>query len=171
MNLPTLDPYESERLIAAGARLVDVREPDEFARRHIAGAVNAPLSKLGALPAVDAPTIYMCRSGSRTAANCGVLAEVSGDDAFILDGGLEAWTKAGMPVVEDRRQPLEIMRQVQIAAGLLVLAGVAASLLVAPAWIALSAFVGGGLTFAGLSGWCGMAKLLAAMPWNRRTAA
>jgi rhodanese-related sulfurtransferase len=59
------------------------------------------------------------------------------------------------------------MRQVQIAAGSLVLLGLILSQLVAPAWILLTWFVGAGLTFAGISGFCGMARLLALMPWNR----
>jgi len=69
--------------------------------------------------------------------------------------------------VVDQRQPLEIMRQVQIVAGGLVLLGVALGVWVAPAFLGLSAVVGAGLAFAGVSGWCGMARLLALMPWNR----
>ena len=70
----------------------------------------------------------------------------------------------------DAKAPLEIMRQVQMIAGLLILAGVVLSLTVAQGFVALSAFVGAGLFMAGATGWCGMAKLLALMPWNRRTA-
>jgi hypothetical protein len=54
-------------------------------------------------------------------------------------------------------------------AGSLVLLGVILSQTVAPGWIWLSGFVGAGLTFAGISGFCGMARLLAAMPWNKVT--
>ena len=78
---------------------------------------------------------------------------------------------ADLPVEEDRSQPIEIMRQVQIAAGSLVLLGVILGLTVAPGWFALSGFVGAGLVFAGTTGWCGMAYLLAIMPWNRQAAA
>ena len=60
-----------------------------------------------------------------------------------------------------------LMRQVQITAGALVLAGVLLGAYVAPGWYGLSAFFGAGLVFAGVTGWCGMAKLLAVMPWNR----
>jgi hypothetical protein len=60
------------------------------------------------------------------------------------------------------------MRQVQIVAGALVLAGVLLGFLIAPAWIGLAAFVGAGLLMAGITGWCGMAHMLALMPWNRR---
>lgn len=85
----------------------------------------------------------------------------------MLEGGIDAWAAAGLPIDEDRRQPIEIQRQVQIAAGLLVLAGVALGLLAHPAFLGISAFVGAGLTLAGVTGFCGMAKLLALAPWNR----
>ena len=91
--------------------------------------------------------------------------------AYIVDGGLDAWKAAGLPVEEDRGQPLELMRQVQIAAGSLVLTSVALGFLVGPAFFGLSGFVGAGLLLAGATGWCGMARLLAGMPWNRRALA
>ena len=87
----------------------------------------------------------------------------------ILQGGLDGWRAAGLPTRLDRAQPLEIMRQVQLVAGGLVLLGVLLGFLVAPAFFGLSAFVGAGLMMAGATGWCGMAKLLQAMPWNRRS--
>jgi rhodanese-related sulfurtransferase len=70
-------------------------------------------------------------------------------------------------VVTNRTAPLPIMRQVQIAAGLLVLLGIALAVLVSPWFMALPAFVGAGLVLAGLTGFCGMANLLRHMPWNR----
>jgi rhodanese-related sulfurtransferase len=169
MTLPTLSPADVRSLLARGARLVDVRAADEFARARAEGAENRPLDTLGVLPG-DEPVVFMCRSGMRTGANAEKLAACSGGDAYLLEGGLEAWRKAGLPVVEDRSQPLEIMRQVQIAAGSLILLGALLGWLVSPLWYALSAFVGAGLLVAGTTGWCGMATLLSAMPWNRRTA-
>jgi rhodanese-related sulfurtransferase len=88
-----------------------------------------------------------------------------------VDGGIEAWKKAGLPVLRDTGQPIEMQRQVQIAAGVLVLLGVVLGYFASPAFYGISAFVGAGLTFAGISGWCGMAKLLALMPWNRSATA
>jgi hypothetical protein len=70
----------------------------------------------------------------------------------------------------NQKAPLEIMRQVQIAAGLLVLTGVGLGLGVNPLFFALAALVGAGLTLAGATGFCGMARLLALAPWNRRPA-
>lgn len=169
--LTPLPPKEvAARLKAGRAVLVDVREPDEFARRRVRGAHSRPLSAFEAAhlkiePARD--VIFTCRSGMRTQVNCDRLAAAVDGSAFVLEGGLEAWAAAGLPVEEDRKAPLELMRQVQIAAGLLVLAGVGLGIAVHPGFFGLSAFVGAGLTFAGATGFCGMARLLQAAPWNR----
>jgi rhodanese-related sulfurtransferase len=172
MTMKRIDAAQAKHLIDEGALLVDIREADEHARIHIPGARNDPLSGLSMVDNGGARAIvFHCRSGARTAANASRLADAAGCEAYLLEGGLDAWMKAGLPVAVDRRQPLEIMRQVQIVAGSLVVAGVVLGLWVSPAFLALSAFVGAGLTFAGVSGWCGMAKLLAVMPWNRRPAA
>jgi rhodanese-related sulfurtransferase len=170
MTLPTIDPIDAKRLIDEGAVLVDIREPDEHARERVPGARNTPLSRLGTLPDASA-IVFHCRSGARTSANAARLGAAASCQAYILEGGIDAWKKAGLPVDADRGQPIEIMRQVQIVAGSLVLLGVLLGLSVAPAFLALSGFVGAGLVFAGLSGWCGMARLLAVMPWNRRPVA
>lgn len=173
--LKTVTPEEAARMIRdQGALLVDVREADEHARERIPGARSLPLSRLdGAdLAGQQAGTLlFHCRSGARTAGNAERLAACAGDvEAFVVAGGLEAWKRAGLPVAQDRRQPLELMRQVQIAAGSLVLLGVVLGALVAPAFIALSGFVGAGLVFAGVTGTCGLARVLRLMPWNRAIA-
>lgn len=173
--LHLLSPTEVRSRIAAGsAVLVDIREADEFARTHIAGAVSQPLSQweqahLTIDPAAD--VVFTCRSGMRTHGACDRLAARVEGDAFVLEGGLNAWMKAGLPVETDAKAPIEINRQVQITAGLLILTGVLLGTFVAAPWYGLAAFVGAGLTFAGLSGTCAMANLLMLMPWNRaRTA-
>ena len=170
MSLTPISAADAQSMIANGAALVDIREPDEHARARIPGARSMPLARLEKIQNVPA-VIWHCRSGMRTQANAGALTENSGCDAYFLEGGLDAWRKAGLPVLENRHAPLEIMRQVQITAGLLVLSGVILGFAVSPAFFGLSAFVGAGLMFAGISGWCGMARLLALMPWNRRPAA
>lgn len=174
-TLTKLDPKTVEmRLKSRSLTLIDIREADEFAREHIDGAVSLPLSKLeSAHVKLEAgkDVVFQCRSGMRTDANCGRLMAFADGPAFVLEGGLDAWKKAGLAVRADTTAPLEINRQVQITAGMLILSGVVLALAVHPAFIGLSAFVGAGLTFAGVSGWCGMAKLLAVMPWNRRSVA
>ena len=166
-----LSPAEVETRLRQGhALLIDIREADEFARRHIEGAVSQPLSGFGpaALPELaGADVIFTCRTGMRTGTNAARLAAPVAGRAYVLNGGVDAWGAAGLPLVTNAKAPLEMMRQVQIAAGVLVLAGVLLGWLVAPGFFALAAFVGAGLTFAGISGFCGMARLLAVMPWNR----
>ena len=172
-DLKTIPPTRAAELMRQGAVLIDIREADEHARERIPGARHHALSRIDA----DAPVrdgddvlVFHCRSGARTRGNAARLANVSSScEAYILDGGLEAWKKAGLPVALDRSQPIDIMRQVQIGAGSLVLIGVILGTLVAPGFYAISAFVGAGLLFAGTTGFCGMARLLAFMPWNRRT--
>lgn len=174
-TLISLKPEDvAARLKGGGAVLVDIREADEFARRHVKGALSRPLSDFEAAHLTIEPgrdVVFTCRSGMRTAANCDRLAARVDGPAYVLEGGVDGWARAGLPVQEDRKAPLEIMRQVQIAAGSLVLLGVILGFSVHPAFFGLSAFVGAGLAFAGATGFCGMARLLALAPWNRpRTA-
>lgn len=171
MSIETIAPAEARRLIDAGASLIDIRAPDEHARERIAGALNVPLDRLSREAAAGNVLIFHCRSGMRTGQAVPALAEAAGGrDCYILEGGIAAWSNAGLPVEKFRGAPIEMQRQVMIAAGLLVLLGTILSLFIAPAWIALAIFVGAGLTFAGITGFCGMARLLALMPWNRRVA-
>ncbi|SHI70034.1 Rhodanese-related sulfurtransferase [Roseomonas rosea] len=171
----TITPPEAARLMREGAMLVDIREPDEHARERIPGARNLPLSRLEAAELAvqeGRPVLFHCRSGARTGANSQRLAAKAGlCEAYLVEGGLDGWKAAGLPVAEDRRRPIELMRQVQIAAGSLVLLGLVLAALVSPWFLALSGFVGAGLVFAGLTGTCGMATLLRRMPWNRAAAA
>ncbi|OYW54647.1 MAG: hypothetical protein B7Y80_06295 [Hyphomicrobium sp. 32-62-53] len=167
MSLTTISPMEAKRLLDHGATLIDIRGADEHARERIPGARNMPLDRLSAIESRSQPIVFHCKSGNRTAVNAEKLADAAACEAYIVDGGIESWKRVGLPVVADRRQPLEVQRQVQLAAGGLVLTGVLASLFVEPRFIALSGFVGAGLMFAGATGWCGMAKLFAIMPWNR----
>ncbi len=171
MSLPTVSPIEAKRLIDRGATLIDIRGADEHAREWIPNACNRPLGELTKLNVSAAPVIFHCRAGNRTALNAEKLATTAGCEAYVLDGGIEAWKRAGLPVVTDRTQPIEIMRQVQITAGSLVLLGMLLGYVAQPAFYLISLFMGGGLVFAGFTGWCGMAKLLAFMPWNRRAQA
>jgi rhodanese-related sulfurtransferase len=172
--LQPISPERAAELMRDGAVLIDIREADEHARERIPGARHHALSRLDAAhPARpgDQVLVFHCRSGARTTANAPRLATVApGCESYVLDGGIEAWKKAGLPTALDTRQPIEIGRQVQIAAGGLVLAGALLGAFVSPLFYGLSAFVGAGLLFAGISGFCGMARVFALMPWNRRTA-
>lgn len=169
-----LAPHEvAARLKSGSAVLVDIREPDEFARSHVPAAVSRPLSALETAHLrieAGSDVIFTCRTGMRTGANCNRLAAAVDGDAFVLEGGLDNWVKAGLPVATNRSAPLEMTRQVHIVAGMLVVTGAVLGFFVHPAFHTLSGLVGAGLTFAGATGFCGMAKLLAFAPWNHRAA-
>jgi rhodanese-related sulfurtransferase len=167
--MKTITANEAKALIDQGALLIDIREPAEYAQQRIAGSVNLPLSQLpGLLPQMAGKAvIFHCLSGKRTAMNEAKLAGCTSCEAYVLEGGLQGWRTAGLPVQGQRRQPLELMRQVQIAAGLLVLVGAILGFAVSPWFYLLPAAVGAGLTFAGVTGFCGMALLLQRMPWNQ----
>lgn len=169
--MKTLDPQAVQAMLSAGAVLVDIRDADEHAREHITGARNLPLSQLqaGAAPLPDGPLVFACASGMRTQTNVAMLQRCAGTrEAVLLDGGLQAWKQAGLPVQTNTRAPLPLMRQVQLIAGGLVVLGAVLGAMVSPWWHLLSAFVGAGLMVAGATGFCGMARLLLIAPWNRQ---
>ena len=174
MSTPVISPAEAKRRLADGsAVLVDIREPQEHAREAIPGAKLSPFSafdsrSLAAIQGKNAPAvIFHCQGGRRTAENADRLRECGVPEVYLLEGGLTGWKAAGFATSIDRTKPIEMQRQVQITAGSLVLIGLVLSVAVSPWFAALSAFVGAGLVFAGISGWCGMASLLGIMPWNR----
>ena len=172
MSLPTLNPTDARNLLDQGAVLVDIREASEHAREKIPGAFHMPLSKLDEADFAlhqGRPVIFHCKSGGRTTSNAPRLAEKLGGDweAYVVEGGLDAWKKAGLPVATDRSQPIALQRQVQIVAGSIVFIGVMLGLFVNIGFMAIPAVVGAGLVFAGVSGFCGMARVLMLAPWNR----
>jgi len=174
--LKAISPTDAARLMREnGAVLVDIREVDEHARERIPGAASLPLSMLDrqALATGNAKAVlFHCRSGARTQANAaGLVAKAAGCEAYVVEGGIDAWKAAGLPVALDTKQPIEIMRQVQITAGSLVVLGVVLGALVNPWFYGISAFVGAGLVFSGASGSCAMAAMLRYMPWNKTAVA
>lgn len=172
-TLTKLEPKAvAKRLKTGEAVLIDIREPDEYAREHIAGAVSLPVSAIDTANLTletGQQAIFYCKSGMRTDSHGVRLSDHVAREAHMLAGGLDAWRRSGLPTKKDAKAPLEINRQVQITAGSLILIGVLLGQFIHPGYYALSAFVGAGLLFAGVSGWCGMANLLSVMPWNRKT--
>ncbi len=167
----TVHPHQLEELHRREPRLdlIDVRTPAEYGEVHVQFARNLPLDQLD--PAAlrkthaDGPLYVICKSGSRSARACERLA-AAGLDVVSVEGGTEAWAAAGLPIVRGRKA-VSLERQVRIAAGLLVLLGVSVGYFVHPIGLALAAFIGGGLVFAGVTDTCGMGMLLARMPWNK----
>lgn len=170
--IPRIEPADLQAKLQRGeVVLIDIREPAEYAREHIHGARLVPLASIDTHD-FDAEkhktAVFTCRSGNRTAMNAAKLLAKGFAQAYVLAGGLDGWKQAGLPVHFNAAAPMDLQRQVQITAGGLALLGALLAWFVAPAFILLSGFIGAGLMFAGLTGTCGMARMLALMPWNRK---
>ena len=163
-----ITPSEAMAKIREGALAVDIRSQAEYRGGHIVGALSLPPEQQrDKLPDDTAPClIFYCLSGKRTTRAETILSVLGqGRECYILEGGLQAWKAAGLPIVTDHAAP-DIMRQVQTIAGSLILLGVLAGWLVSPWFYLIDVMVGAGLLISGLTGFCGMARLLAKMPWN-----
>ena len=173
----TITASEFQNLVQAGKRidLIDVRTPVEFREIHVEFARNEPLDRLDpkAIQAARSnmehePIYIICRSGARGKQACERFATAGIENVVNIEGGTTACASAGVPVIRGKKA-ISLERQVRIAAGTLVLIGAALGLTVHPYWIGLSAFVGAGLIFAGITDTCGMGMMLARMPWNQVT--
>jgi rhodanese-related sulfurtransferase len=155
--------------------LIDVRTPAEFEAGHIPGAVNLPLDELkGSLDQLRSvlddhhDVVLVCRSGGRAGQAQEALQTAGLTSPTVLSGGIVDWERTG-GAVNRGRQSWELERQVRLAAGSLVVAGILGST-VAPKAKWLSGVVGSGLVFAAVSNTCAMGMALAKMPWNKRGA-
>jgi rhodanese-related sulfurtransferase len=171
----TISPKELELVHRAGKQieLIDVRTPAEFREMHVDFARNVPLERLDpkAIRAkrngdADQPIYVVCRSGTRGKQACEKLLAAGLANVLNVGGGTLACETAGLPMVRGKKV-ISLERQVRIAAGFLVLVGAVLAMTVHPYFAGLSAFVGAGLMFAGITDTCGMGMLLARMPWNQ----
>lgn len=154
------------------AVLVDVREPSEHAAERIKGAHLLPLGDVSAerLPAHSGKILVMhCLRGARGQSACERLRKEQPElEVFNLEGGIAGWREAGLPVLSAaQKRPMPIDRQTQLTIGTGLLITTLSALFVHPLFVLLAGFFGAGLTFAGMTGLCGLARLLALMPWNR----
>jgi len=174
----TLSPARYHALHGGGqaATLIDVRTPAEYRAGHAAGALLLPLDQLdpGRLeertgqPELgrERPLYLTCASGRRALQAAERLVEAGLPNVAVIDGGTQAWERAGLPM---RRcgGTISLERQVQIAVGALLLLKAVFGFTVHELFFAAVGLIGAGLIVAGTTRWCGMAKLLARMPWNR----
>jgi rhodanese-related sulfurtransferase len=174
MGIAIIQPHEfAEICREKTVDLIDVRTPLEFDEIHLEHARNVPLDRLdvdellkGRKGASHEPVYVICRSGSRGRQACEKLIKAGLTNVVNVEGGTMACVEAGLRIVRGQKV-ISLERQVRIAAGFLTLLGVGLSF-AHPAFIGLSAFVGAGLMFAGITDTCGMGLVLARMPWNQR---
>lgn len=151
--------------------LVDVREPAEYARENIPGAILVSLSSFNSSKIKSNSNnklVLYCRSGNRSSQAAQKLLAANFKDIMHLEGGITAWKEAGYQTKINKKVPISIMRQVQIVAGSLVFTGTLLGTLVSPWFLLISGFVGAGFVWAGITDTCAMAALLAKLPYNQR---
>ena len=174
-NCPTISPHALAKLRDEGRDidLIDVRTPVEYCEMHLDNAQNIPLHQLDPHAVMqdrngtrDEPLYVVCQTGKRGAKACATFRQAGYTNVVNVEGGTMACGYAGLPLVRGEKR-VSLERQVRIAAGTLVLLGAVLGWLIHPAFIGLSAFIGAGLVFAGITDTCGMGMLLANMPWNR----
>lgn len=151
--------------------LIDVREPAEHRAEKIRNAHSIPSGVISrvSLPNCDGKKLVLhCRAGIRSVDACKKLAaECPELDIYTLEGGISAWKALGCEVISAGKYILPIDRQVQLIIGALLLSSGACGFLLSPRWFAVSCIIGVGLTIAGLTGFCGLALIMAKVPWNK----
>lgn len=151
--------------------IIDIREPIEFNSEHIIGSHNIPASKISTTdfsPYKDKIAVFHCSSGIRTKRAADAILATGFKEIYCLPQGIQQWKACQLPVQTNTRIGIDIMRQVQITAGSLVVIGLLLGYFITPSFMLLSFFVGAGLIYAGISGNCYMAQLLTLMPWNKK---
>ncbi len=154
------------------AIIVDVREPGEHGAQAIPNAILLPLGKVNesAVPEASGKKLILhCKSGNRGSKACAkLLKENPNLELYNLEGGIDAWEKAGFEVKKSGKLFLPLDQQVQLTIGAFVLIGIVLGYTTHPGFLILSAFFALGLINAGLTGWCGLAMMMAKMPWNQQ---
>ena len=175
MAVTTISPQELAARQARGevSELIDVRTPVEFREVHVSFARNVPLDRLDPKSLMNArngasqqPLYVICRSGNRANQACEKFVAAGFSNIVNVAGGTLAWEQAGLPVTRGQKS-ISLERQVRIAIGLLVLIGSALTQFAHPYWLGLPVFMGAGLIFSGITDFCGLALILARMPWNQ----
>jgi rhodanese-related sulfurtransferase len=175
MSINTIQPKELAELLKNGTKieLIDVRTPAEFQELHLEAARNVPLDRLdpeALLRSRDCPAteaVYViCRSGGRGKQACEKFVKYGFLNVVNVDGGTLACVAVDIPTIKGKKT-ISLERQVRIAAGTLVVLGTLLAIFCHPSFVLLSGFVGAGLIFAGITDTCGMAMILARMPWNQ----
>lgn len=176
MNFTTIAPKDFYQLQQQNPAIevIDVRTPAEFGSVHATGVKNVPLDALNVESIKQSragkkePLYVICQSGARAKKACDQLL-AAGVAVVSIEGGTNGWVAAGLPVKKGKGV-ISLERQVRIAAGSLAFTGAILALTVHPYFAGLSAFIGAGLVFAGVTDTCGMGMMLAKMPWNSKAA-
>ena len=170
-TIHTISAAEAKKLLDSDeAVLIDVREPAEHRSEKIPGAHNIPLSQIRSEHVKSQPKqkiILHCKAGKRSREACSKIISDLEFDIYSIDGGIDAWSASGMDIEKGSASILPLDRQVQLTIGIMIVIGLALFKFVTPYGLLLPLIASLGLINAGLTGWCGLAKVLALMPWNK----
>lgn len=179
-TINSISPRALNDMIKFGGQvhLIDVRTPAEYRSGHAFGAISMPLDELNpdslnkrladAAAGRESPLFLTCQSGLRAEQAAQRLHDAGFNRLYLVDGGTEAWQKAGLPM-QRCGHAISLERQVQITIGVLLILKVFFGFTLHELFFAAIPLVGAGLILAGMTRWCGMARLIAIMPWNRGT--
>ncbi len=149
--------------------LIDVRSPSEYDAAHIPGSYNIPLDELREHRSVlrhVSNGVLLCRTDNRSSQAWKTMKGI-GADVSVLKNGVNAWQDSDGDMVFGETTTWSIQRQVQFTAGTLIFLSTALGTLTNDWFYMLAAFIGAGLTIAGATGTCGLARVLSAAPWNK----
>lgn len=107
-EIKTIDVRQGQSMKDQGAVLLDVREPDEYQESHVPGSVHVPLgqlkSRLQEIRALGSkPVAIICRSGRRSSIAAELLMQSGWTNVYNVQGGMIAWEKAALPIVQGRK--------------------------------------------------------------------
>lgn len=166
--MKTLSPKELYDLINNNeVVIVDVREPFEHRSCHIKGSILIPSSSFDEtkIPKADGKKIVIhCKSGRRSSM---VLSQMKHKDIYNLEGGVDAWIAQGFDVEKSSKKCLTLDRQVQLTIGTILISSFLLTYFININFVFIALLIGCGLSFAGLTGFCGLAMILAKAPWNK----
>ncbi len=169
-----IKPQQAKELLEKGeACIIDVRELSEHKAQSIRGACLIPIGEISAekIPQqfINKKIILHCQRGGRSSRACSqLIQENPALDIYNLEGGILGWSESGLATACATNKPvMSLERQVRLTAGAMVFAGSFLAIIVDPIFIIVPLFIGFGLAFTAIIDWCGMAKILAMMPWNK----
>jgi rhodanese-related sulfurtransferase len=171
MNIETTSARQLPEIFSNGYTVIDVRTPREFEAEHVTGAESIPLDSLDPVQFIGRhgdgfPVYILCQSGKRSTAAAERLIQAGHKNITVIEGGTNAAKDAGVEIIYGQGT-ISIERQVRIAAGALVFIGTLLGFFLHGGFLAIPAFVGAGLVFAGVTDTCGMGMALTKCPWNR----
>lgn len=172
--MSTITATQAYALLEKGeAVLIDVRDADEFKQEHIPFALSLPLSTLDEsfekLSIPQGKTVIMhCLKGMRGQKACEHIcnSEQSEHEPLNIEGGIDAWKQAGLPVI-GHAPKIGIFRQVQIILGFALICLIAAGIAGVAAMLYIALILSILFFAAGVTGYCGLAYMLSKLPWNK----